>query len=108
MSNDKLDMTNPENIVEAFIAVQQNEQVLEDRIEKAKENLESLRKQVEEVLSDLKYQIEIFARMTEKLLITQTEDKTVQKVTIEEYKELADQCRKDFMNELKKKIPITN
>jgi len=108
MSNDKLDMTNPENIVEAFIAVQQNEQVLEDRIEKAKENLESLRKQVEEVLSDLKYQIEIFARMTEKLLITGTEDKTVNKVTFEEYKELADQCRKEFMNELKKKIPITN
>jgi len=108
MSNDKLDMTNPENIVEAFIAVQQNEQVLEDRIEKTKENLESLRKQVEEVLSDLKYQIEIFARMTEKLLITQTEDKTVQKVTIEEYKELADKCKRELINELKNKMSKSN
>ncbi len=101
MSKDTLDMTNPENIVAAFVAVQQNEQVLEDRIE-------SMRQQVESALSDLKFQLEIFARMTEKLLITGTEDKTVNKVTFEEYKELADQCRKEFMNELKKKIPITN
>lgn len=101
MSKDTLDMTNPENVVAAFIAVQQNEQVLENRIE-------SMRQQVEAALSDLKFQLEIFARMTEKLLITGTEDKTVNKVTFEEYKELADQCRKEFMNELKKKIPITN
>ena len=101
MSKDTLDMTNPENVVAAFVAVQQNEQVLEDRIE-------SMRQQVESALSDLKFQLEIFARMTEKLLITSTEDKTVNKVTLEEYKELADQCRKEFMNELKKKIPITN
>jgi hypothetical protein len=101
MSKDTLDMTNPENVVAAFIAVQQNEQVLENRIE-------SMRQQVESALSDLKFQLEIFARMTEKLLITSTEDKTVNKVTLEEYKELADQCRKEFMNELKKKIPITN
>jgi 2C-methyl-D-erythritol 2,4-cyclodiphosphate synthase len=101
MSKDTLDMTNPENVVAAFIAVQQNEQVLENRIE-------SMRQQVESALSDLKFQLEIFARMTEKLLITGTEDKTVNKVTLEEYKELADQCRKEFMNELKKKIPITN
>jgi 3-oxoacyl-ACP reductase-like protein len=67
-----------------------------------------MRQQVESALSDLKFQLEIFARMTEKLLITGTEDKTVNKVTFEEYKELADQCRKEFMNELKKKIPITN
>lgn len=101
MSKDTLDMTNPENIVAAFVAVQQNEQVLEDRIE-------SMRQQVESALSDLKFQLEIFARMTEKLLITGTEDRTVNKVTLEEYKELADQCRKEFMNELKKKISITN
>lgn len=101
MNKDTLDMTNPENVVAAFIAVQQNEQVLENRIE-------SMRQQVEAALSDLKFQLEIFARMTEKLLITSTEDKTVNKVTFEEYKELADQCRKEFMNELKKKIPITN
>lgn len=101
MSKDTLDMTNPENIVAAFVAVQQNEQVLEDRIE-------SMRQQVEAALSDLKFQLEIFARMTEKLLITGTEDRTVNKVTLEEYKELADQCRKEFMNELKKKISITN
>lgn len=101
MNKDTLDMTNPENVVAAFIAVQQNEQVLENRIE-------SMRQQVEAALSDLKFQLEIFARMTEKLLITGTEDKTVNKVTFEEYKELADQCRKEFMNELKKKIPITN
>lgn len=101
MNKDTLDMTNPENVVAAFIAVQQNEQVLENRIE-------SMRQQVESALSDLKFQLEIFARMTEKLLITSTEDKTVNKVTLEEYKELADQCRKEFMNELKKKIPITN
>jgi hypothetical protein len=101
MNKDTLDMTNPENVVAAFIAVQQNEQVLENRIE-------SMRQQVEAALSDLKFQLEIFARMTEKLLITSTEDKTVNKVTLEEYKELADQCRKEFMNELKKKIPITN
>ena len=101
MNKDTLDMTNPENVVAAFIAVQQNEQVLENRIE-------SMRQQVEAALSDLKFQFEIFARMTEKLLITGTEDKTVNKVTFEEYKELADQCRKEFMNELKKKIPITN
>jgi len=101
MNKDTLDMTNPENVVAAFIAVQQNEQVLENRIE-------SMRQQVESALSDLKFQLEIFARMTEKLLITGTEDKTVNKVTFEEYKELADQCRKEFMNELKKKIPITN
>ena len=101
MNKDTLDMTNPENVVAAFIAVQQNEQVLENRIE-------SMRQQVEAALSDLKFQFEIFARMTEKLLITGTEDKTLNKVTLEEYKELADQCRKEFMNELKKKIPITN
>lgn len=101
MNKDTLDMTNPENVVAAFIAVQQNEQVLENRIE-------SMRQQVESALSDLKFQLEIFARMTEKLLITGTEDKTVNKVTFEEYKELADQCRKEFMNELKKKIPIAN
>jgi len=101
MNKDTLDMTNPENVVAAFIAVQQNEQVLENRIE-------SMRQQVEAALSDLKFQLEIFARMTEKLLITSTEDKTVNKVTLEEYKELADQCRKEFMNELKKKISITN
>ena len=101
MNKDTLDMTDPENVVAAFIAVQQNEQVLENRIE-------SMRQQVEAALSDLKFQLEIFARMTEKLLITSTEDKTVNKVTLEEYKELADQCRKEFMNELKKKISITN
>ena len=101
MNKDTLDMTNPENVVAAFIAVQQNEQVLENRIE-------SMRQQEEAALSDLKFQLEIFARMTEKLLITSTEDKTVNKVTLEEYKELADQCRKEFMNELKKKISITN
>ena len=101
MNKDTLDMTNPENVVAAFIAVQQNEQGLENRIE-------SMRQQVEAALSDLKFQLEIFARMTEKLLITSTEDKTVNKVTLEEYKELADQCRKEFMNELKKKISITN
>ena len=32
MNKDTLDMTNPENVVAAFIAVQQNEQVLENRI----------------------------------------------------------------------------
>lgn len=101
MSKDTLDMSNPENIVAAFIAVQQNEKILEDRIE-------SMRQQVETVLSDIKFQLEIFARMTEKLLITHTEDKTVIKVTIEEYKELAEQCRIEFMKELKKKIPIAN
>ena len=101
MNKDTLDMTNPENVVAAFIAVQQNEEVLENRIE-------SMRQQVEAALSDLKFQLDIFARMTEKLLITSTEDKTVNKVTLEEYKELADQCRKEFMNELKKKISITN
>lgn len=101
MSKDTLDMTKAENIVAAFVAVQQNERILEDRIE-------SMRQQVENVLSDLKFQLEIFARMTEKLLMTETEDKTVKKVTVEEFKELAEQCRTEFMNELKKKIPIVN
>ena len=101
MNKDTLDMTNPENVVAAFIAVQQNEQVLENRIE-------SMRQQVEAALSDLKYQIEIFARMTEKLLITQTEDKTVQKVTVEEYKELADKCKRELINELKNKMSKSN
>lgn len=101
MSKDTLDMTKAENIVAAFVAVQQNERILEDRIE-------SMRQQVENVLSDLKFQLEIFARMTEKLLMTETEDKIVKKVTVEEFKELAEQCRTEFMNELKKKIPIVN
>lgn len=101
MSKDTLDMTKAENIVAAFVAVQQNERILEDRIE-------SMRQQVENVLSDLKFQLEIFARMTEKLLMTETEDKTVQKVTIEEYKELADKCKRELINELKNKMSKSN
>lgn len=97
MSKDTLDMTKAENIVAAFVAVQQNEKILEDRIE-------SMRQQVESALSDLKFQLEIFARMTEKLLMTDTEDRSVQKVTVEEYRLLADKCKKDFLHDLKNKI----
>lgn len=95
-----LDLTKPEDVLKLFVAVQQNEKVLEDRIEELKTKIA----QQENTVQELQFQIEIFARMTEKLLITKSEDKVVTKVTTEEYRVLAEKCKREFVQELKKTL----
>jgi hypothetical protein len=52
-------------------------------------------------ISELEYQVEIFARMNEKLLVNTDDDTAIRKVSLEEYKQLASTCREEFLRELK-------
>ena len=98
MSDEKtLDFSKPEDVLKGFAIVDNNMRLLSAaNAERLKENSE-LSKRV----SELEYQVEIYARMNEKLLVLTEEDSPIRKVTLEEYKQLARTCREEFLRELK-------
>ena len=91
MSDEKtLDFSKPEDVLKGFAIVDNNVRLL------SAANVEmSIR------ISELEYQVEIFARMNEKLLVNTDDDTAIRKVSLEEYKQLASTCREEFLRELK-------
>lgn len=91
MSDEKtLDFSRPEDVLKGFAIADNNMQLLA----KANEDLSNR-------VSELEYQVEIFARMNEKLLVNTDDDTAIRKVSLEEYKQLASTCREEFLRELK-------
>ena len=91
MSDEKtLDFSKPEDVLKGFAIVDNNMRLL------SAANVEMSKR-----ISELEYQVEIFARMNEKLLVLTEEDSPIRKVTLEEYKQLARTCREEFLRELK-------
>ena len=91
MSDEKtLDFSKPEDVLKGFAIADNNMQLLA----KANEDLSNR-------VSELEYQVEIYARMNEKLLVLTEEDSPIRKVPLEEYKQLARTCREEFLRELK-------
>lgn len=90
MSDEKtLDFSRPEDVLKGFAIVDNNMRLL------SAANVEMSKR-----ISELEYQVEIFARMNEKLLVN-TDDTSIRKVSLEEYKQLASTCREEFLRELK-------
>lgn len=90
MSDEKtLDFSKPEDVLKGFAIVDNNVRLL------SAANVEMSKR-----ISELEYQVEIFARMNEKLLVN-TDDTSIRKVSLEEYKQLASTCREEFLRELK-------
>jgi len=90
MSDEKtLDFSKPEDVLKGFAIVDNNMRLL------SAANVEMSKR-----ISELEYQVEIFARMNEKLLVN-TDDTAIRKVSLEEYKQLASTCREEFLRELK-------
>lgn len=91
MSDEKtLDFSKPEDVLKGFAIVDNNIRLLA----KANEDLSNL-------VSELEYQVEIYARMNEKLLVFTEDTSPIKKATLEEYKQLARTCREEFLRELK-------
>lgn len=91
MSDEKtLDFSKPEDVLKGFAIVDNNMRLLA----KANEDLSNR-------VSELEYQVEIYARMNEKLLVFTEDTSPIRKVTLEEYKQLACTCREEFLRELK-------
>lgn len=91
MSDEKtLDFSKPEDVLKGFAIVDNNIRLLA----KANEDLSNL-------VSELEYQVEIYARMNEKLLVFTEDTSPIKKVTLEEYKQLARTCREEFLRDLK-------
>lgn len=90
MSDEKtLDFSKPEDVLKGFAIVDNNMRLLS-----------AANVAMSERISELEYQVEIFARMNEKLLVN-TDDTAIRKVSLEEYKQLARTCREEFLRELK-------
>jgi hypothetical protein len=91
MSDEKtLDFSRPEDVLKGFAIVDNNMRLL------SAANVEMSKR-----ISELEYQVEIFARMNEKLLVNTDDDTAIRKVSLEEYKQLASTCREEFLRELK-------
>ncbi len=91
MSDEKtLDFSKPEDVLKGFAIVDNNMRLL------SAANVEMSKR-----ISELEYQVEIFARMNEKLLVNTDDDTAIRKVSLEEYKQLASTCREEFLRELK-------
>lgn len=91
MSDEKtLDFSKPEDVLKGFTIADNNMRLLS-----------AANVAMSERISELEYQVEIYARMNEKLLVLTGEDSPIRKVTLEEYKQLARTCREEFLRELK-------
>ena len=91
MSDEKtLDFSRPEDVLKGFAIVDNNMRLL------SAANVEMSKR-----ISELEYQVEIFARMNEKLLVNTDDGTAIRKVSLEEYKQLASTCREEFLRELK-------
>ena len=91
MSDEKtLDFSRPEDVLKGFAIVDNNMRLLS-----------AANVAMSERISELEYQVEIFARMNEKLLVNTDDDTAIRKVSLEEYKQLASTCREEFLRELK-------
>ena len=93
-----LDPTNPEDLKKIIETLNENQL-------KIQSNMNELFFTLFSKISDIEYQLELFARMQEKLFIKDWEQEETpicaRKVTLEEYKDMAKACKKDLDDSVK-------